>query len=120
MKPRSVLCLWATTVIGCLALTAPSAAQAPTRPPNILLILSDDQGYADAGCQGSKDIPTPNIDSLARNGIRFTSGYGSGPYCSPTRAGVMTGRYQQRFGHEFNPGGGEAGLPLTETTIADR
>ena len=81
-------------------------------------------GYGEYGFQGNKEIPTPNIDSIARNGIRFTQGYVSGPYCSPTRAGLMTGRYQTRFGHEFN-GGGPAGgtnfgLPLTEKTIADR
>ena len=72
--------------------------------PNILVIVGDDMGYADIGVHGCKDIPTPHIDSLAKNGVRCTSGYVSGPYCSPTRAGLMTGRYQQRFGHEFNPG----------------
>jgi arylsulfatase A-like enzyme len=90
--------------------------------PNILVIISDDQGYADVGFQGCKDIPTPSIDSLAANGVRFTSGYVSCPVCSPTRAGVNTGRYQQRFGHELNPGpapGAEVGLPLTEATLAD-
>lgn len=96
-----------------------------SRAPNILLIVADDLGYADLGFQGGTDVPTPNIDSLAAGGIRFTSGYVSGPYCSPTRAGLLTARYQQRFGHEFNPGGeGTAtngpGLPLTETTIANR
>ena len=99
------------------------AAEAPPRPrkPNVLVIISDDQGYADAGFHGCKDIPTPNIDSLARNGINFTSGYVSCPVCSPTRAGVNTGRYQQRFGHEFNTGptpGDDVGLPLTEVTFA--
>ena len=94
--------------------------------PNILVILADDLGYGELGCQGfTQQIPTPNIDSIAKNGVRFTSGYVSGPYCSPTRAGFMTGRYQQRFGHEFNPGPAEAavenfGLPLTEKTIGDR
>jgi arylsulfatase A-like enzyme len=79
-------------------------------------------GYADAGFQGCKDVPTPNLDALAKSGVRCTNGYVSGPYCSPTRAGLLTGRYQTRFGHEFNPGGmGEnQGLPVTETTIADR
>jgi arylsulfatase A-like enzyme len=101
------------------ALPLPALAQA--RKPNVLVIVADDMGYADAGCQGCKDIPTPNIDSLARNGIRCTNGYVSGPYCSPTRAGLLTGRYQTRFGHEFNPGAGaDIGLPLTQTTIADR
>lgn len=86
--------------------------------PNIIVIVGDDMGYADVGIHGCKDIPTPNIDSLAKSGVRFTSGYVSGPYCSPTRAGLLSGRYQTRFGHEFNAGA--IGLPLTETTLADR
>lgn len=91
--------------------------------PNILIIVGDDMGYGDIGVHGCKDIPTPHIDSIAKNGVRCTNGYVSGPYCSPTRAGLMTGRYQQRFGHEFNPGptpNAEFGLPLTETTLAQR
>lgn len=68
------------------------------------MIVADDLGYADLGIHGCQDIPTPNIDSLAGKGVRCTSGYVSCPVCSPTRAGLMTGRYQQRFGHEFNPG----------------
>ncbi len=94
--------------------------------PNILVILADDLGYGELSCQGfTQQIPTPNIDSIAKNGVRFTSGYVSGPYCSPTRAGFMTGRYQTRFGHEFNPGPAEAavenfGLSLKEVTIGDR
>src|SRR2546423_15696268 len=91
--------------------------------PNILIIVGDDMGYGDIGVHGCKDIPTPHIDSIAKNGIRCTNGYVSGPYCSPTRAGLMTGRYQTRFGHEFNPGanaGENAGLPVSETTIANR
>jgi arylsulfatase A-like enzyme len=80
-------------------------------------------GYADVGFHGGQEIPTPHLDALAKSGVRFTNGYVSGPYCSPTRAGLLTGRYQTRFGHEFNPGGVQAtkaGLPLTESTIADR
>lgn len=88
--------------------------------PNILLIVGDDMGYGDVGFHGCEDIPTPNLDRLAAGGARFSSGYVSGPYCSPTRAGLLTGRYQQRFGHEFNPGGAMTGLPVSETTIADR
>ena len=92
-----------------------------TPRPNIVLIVSDDLGYADIGAYGSRDIPTPNIDRIAREGIRFTDAYVSGPYCSPTRAGLMTGRYPQRFGYEFNPDGSpDYGLPLSEPTIADR
>ncbi len=99
-------------------------SRAEDKRPNILFIVADDLGYADLGFQGGKDIPTPHIDSIAASGTRFSCGYVSGPYCSPTRAGLLTGRYQQRFGHEFNPGGeggaGALGLPVTETTIADR
>lgn len=103
-----------------LALAAAAAMAAPAaRQPNILFIVGDDMGYADVGFHGCKDIPTPNLDRLAAGGIKFTNGYVSGPYCSPTRAGLMTGRYQTRFGHEFNPAGTH-GLPLTEKTIADR
>ncbi|MGV3485975.1 MAG: sulfatase-like hydrolase/transferase [Planctomycetaceae bacterium] len=87
--------------------------------PNILFIVGDDLGYADVGFHGCKDIPTPNLDALAAAGVRFSNGYVSGPYCSPTRAGLLTGRYQQRFGHEFNSGGAGGGLPVSEKTIAD-
>ena len=99
-----------------------NAGDAQTRRPNILVIVADDMGYADIGVHGSRDIRTPNIDRLASEGVRFTDAYVSGPYCSPTRAGLLTGRYPQRFGHEFNiePGHETAGLPLGERTIADR
>jgi len=99
---------------------------AADRKPNVLVILADDLGYGELSCQGyTKEIPTPNIDSIAKNGVRFTSGYVTGPYCSPTRAGFMTGRYQQRFGHEFNPSAAQntpdtLGLSLKEKTIGDR
>jgi arylsulfatase A-like enzyme len=98
-------------------LLAPLHAADPK--PNILFIVGDDMGYADVGFHGCKDIPTPNLDALAASGVKFTNGYVSGPYCSPTRAGLLTGRYQTRFGHEFNPNGSN-GLPTTETTVADR
>jgi len=89
--------------------------------PNVVIIVGDDMGYSDVGFHGCKDIPTPSLDSLAAGGVRCTNGYVSGPYCSPTRAGLLTGRYQTRFGHEFNPSGSpDRGLPLSETTIADR
>src|SRR3954447_12610683 len=88
--------------------------------PNILFIVGDDMGYADEGFRGCQDIPTPHLDALAKASMRCTNGYVSGPYCSPTRAGLMTGRYQTRFGHEFNAGAAGSGLPLSETTIATR
>lgn len=119
---------WGLAAVAQLAVLG-TIANADDRPkrPNVLVIVADDLGYADLGFQGGKDVPTPHIDSIAAGGVRLTNGYVSGPYCSPTRAGLLTGRYQQRFGHEFNPGGeggGEGskgiGLPLTETTIANR
>jgi arylsulfatase A-like enzyme len=104
---------------------ADETSQPASRRPNIVILLADDLGYADLGFQGGRDIPTPHLDALAASGTRCTNGYVSGPYCSPTRAGLLTGRYQERFGHEFNPGGearsaDNVGLPVTETTIADR
>ena len=101
--------------------TLSAAAIAQSRPPNIVVIVGDDLGYADVGFHGATDIPTPNLDALARGGIRFTDAYVTGPYCSPTRAGLLTGRYPQRFGHEFNMGVQPGlGLPSEETTLADR
>ncbi len=123
MKPRNSFN--AFTAIVAFALTI-VAAHAADRKPNILVILADDLGWGELNCQGfTQQVPTPHIDSIAKNGVRFTSGYVSGPYCSPTRAGFMTGRYQTRYGHEFNPGPAEAavenfGLSLSETTIGDR
>jgi len=96
------------------------AAPVLAAKPNVLLIIADDLGYHDLGFQGSKEIPTPNLDKLAAQSLVCTNGYVSHPFCSPTRAGIMTGRYQQRFGHENNPAwlpqDTVAGLPLTETT----
>ena len=115
---RTCGCL--TTALFPTALLASAKAPRSRRPPNILLILADDLGYGELGCQGNPEIPTPNTDSIAKNGIRFTAGYVSGPYCSPTRAGLMTGRYQTRFGHEFNDAAsGTRGLSLAEKTFAD-
>ena len=123
MKPVPRM-LAVTTIVFSLLCFSCSVAEAQLRPPNILVIVTDDMGYGDIGIHGSKDIPTPNIDALAKVGIRFTDAYVSGPYCSPTRAGLLTGRYPQRFGHEFNldmsADYSDFGLPLSETTMADR
>ena len=73
-----------------------------SKPPNIIIILADDAGYADFGFTGSKEIKTPNIDNLAYDGIVFKNAYVSASVCSPSRAGLLTGMYQQRFGHECN------------------
>ena len=107
-----------------LVLPAPAAvhaAPAPAGKPNILIILSDDLGYADVGFQGSKEVPTPHLDALAKSGVRCTSGYVTHAFCSPTRAALLTGRYQQRFGHEYNPVYDPLdlteGLPLSERLL---
>ena len=78
-----------------------SASAAPAGKPNVVFILADDMGYADIGVQGCQDIPTPNIDRIASNGVRFTDAYANGAVCTPTRAALMTGRYQHRYGVEF-------------------
>lgn len=103
-------------------------AHADTRP-NIILLFADDAGYADFGFQGSQEMKTPNLDALAQTGVKFTQGYVSASVCGPSRAGLMTGRYQQKFGFEENnvPGymsqsgltGDDMGIPLNELTMAD-
>ena len=79
-----------------------SIVTAPSEKPNILLIMVDDLGYNDLSIQKSSEIVTPNIDSIAQNGVRFSNAYVTASVCSPSRAGMITGRYQQRFGHESN------------------
>ncbi len=88
--------------------------------PNIVILFADDLGYADLGCQGSKEVKSPHIDSIADNGVRLTAGYVSAPQCCPSRAGLLPGRYQNRFGFEDNSCTKSiGGLPLSEATIAD-
>lgn len=96
------------------------ATAAEKSRPNILFILADDLGYADLGCYGATDIRTPNLDRLARQGARLTDFYANGPVCTPTRAALMTGRYQQRIGGlewAIPPGAKHLGLPAQEKTI---
>jgi len=115
MRPLKIAIL---LTVACVA-TCASTQAASKGKPNILFIVGDDMGYSDVGFNGCKDIPTPNLDALAKSGVRFTSGYVSAPYCSPSRSGMLTGRYQQRYGHEFNPTGTQ-GLPTNQVTIANR
>ncbi|MDE3253422.1 MAG: sulfatase-like hydrolase/transferase, partial [Bacteroidota bacterium] len=97
------------------------AASAQSSVPNIIIILADDLGYADVGFNGCKDIPTPNIDRIAKQGIIFSRGYVSYAVCGPSRAGLITGRYQDRFGFSRNPllapNDPEMGLPLDQQTL---
>ena len=92
--------------------------------PNFLVILADDLGYGDVGFTGSKEIFTPRLDELAKDGMVFKNGYVTHPYCGPSRAGLMAGRYQARFGLEINltysPYDLHSGFPLTEKTVAER
>lgn len=107
-----------TLVCLCALVCGAVSLQAASKP-NILIFYADDMGYNELSCYGGKHVPTPNIDSLAAGGLRMTQGYVSAPLCSPSRAGLMTGRYQTRFGHENNSMAA-GGLPLSETTMADR
>jgi arylsulfatase A-like enzyme len=120
-KPTTITRLAiALLAVGATVLNAANGPS-PARP-NLIVILTDDQGYADVGFNGCKDIPTPNLDSIAANGVRFSNGYVTYSVCSPSRAGLLTGRYQQRFGHErnprFEPDNPKSGLPLSERTLA--
>ncbi len=99
---------------------AAAGLQPPARRPNVVLIMSDDMGYADIEPFGATDIKTPALSRLAREGVRFTNCYSNGPVCTPTRAALMTGRYQQRMGLEWAlvPADRPKGLQQTETTVA--
>ena len=103
----------------CISLVSLMVAAAAGAVPNVVLIVSDDQGYADISCYPHpNEIQTPNLDRIAREGARMTSGYASCPVCAPTRAGLLTGRYHQRFGF-YTAADSRAGLPRTETTLAE-
>lgn len=107
-----------------IALLAPMCVALEARQPNLIVLLADDLGYGELGCQGNPEIPTPHIDEIASSGIRFTQAYVAGPNCSPSRAGLLTGKIPTRFGYEFNPIGARneepgIGLPPEETTIAE-
>ena len=109
-----------------LAASAEMAAfAAESSRPNIVFIVADDLGYGELGSYGGREIPTPHLDALAASGVRFTNGYVTAAFCAASRAALMTGRYQTRFGFELNPIGARnadprIGLPVGEKTIADR
>ena len=112
-----------TLVIGLLGCKNQPKKVAQKNSPNVIVIMTDDLGYVDVGFNGSVDIPTPNIDRIAQNGVKFTNGYTPYSVCSPSRAGFITGRYQQRFGYERNaqyqPNDPNMGLPQSERTIPE-
>lgn len=117
---------WLLLIITCLCIQPliVNAQVVERKTPNIIILFADDLGYGELGCQGNPQIPTPHIDSIAKNGVRFTAGYVAGPNCSPSRAGLLTGRTPTRFGYENNPIGAkneepDHGLPPNEITIAE-
>ncbi len=107
----------ASWLLVCAAMTA--GAHAADRPPNVILIFSDDQGTIDINIYGAKDLYTPHLDSLARRGTRFTQFYVAAPVCSPSRAALLTGRYPQRAGVPGNVGLGKSGMPAEQVTMAE-
>jgi arylsulfatase A-like enzyme len=113
LKLRTVLASALLLLVGSSA----ASVQTPrAATPNVVLIMTDDAGYADIGSYGAPDIRTPHIDSLARDGVRLTDFYANAMSCTPTRAGLIAGRYQQRYGIEFplaapGPPGADGGLP---------
>ncbi|OYP37904.1 n-acetylgalactosamine-4-sulfatase [Rhodopirellula sp. MGV] len=125
---KQILCtlLWMCTIVAVSSTDAIHAQNPdPVSRPNIVVIVADDLGYGETGMMGNREIPTPNIDSLAARGVRCTAGYVTSSYCSPSRAGILTGRYQSRFGYDVNPTGKrnllpEAGLPQSETTFVQK
>jgi arylsulfatase A-like enzyme len=114
--------LWIIT-LACVGILWPTPDAKAVRP-NIVFIVADDLGYGELGSFGGTEIPTPHLDRLAREGLRFTHAYVTAPYCAASRAALLTGRYQTRFGFEFNPVGAAnldpaIGLPTGERTLAD-
>lgn len=122
MNPKYYILLVVLAAYLFPAATIQAQASSPLTGPNIIVILADDLGYQDVGFNGCEDIPTPNIDRIAREGVRFTDGYVTYAVCGPSRAGLMTGRYQDRFGFGRNPllapNDPGQGLPLSEETMA--
>ena len=102
--------------IALLVAAAPQAEAQQPHGPNIVVIMTDDAGYADFGAFGSRDVRTPNIDRLAREGVRLTDFYANGPTCTPTRAGFIAGRYQQRYELEWPLGA----VPAVDTVYGLR
>jgi len=114
------------TFCAALVLCLAAGAEAGTRRPNVVVIMADDLGYGDVGYRGGPDSVTPNIDTLGRNGVQFSAGYVTAPVCGPSRAGLLSGLYQNRFGFEDNPGpyrrseDVKIGIPKTVKTLPER
>ncbi len=119
IEARRVCAVIGLLLFACV-LVLPARAAETSRRPNVIVILADDLGYGDTSAYGSQIIKTPTIDRLAVDGVRFTAGYVTHPACAPSRAALITGRYQERFGYEFNPAGRDrtGGVSLDEITLA--
>lgn len=111
--------LFALVLLASTVITQDAAAA--VRKPNVILIFADDQGSVDVHCYGAKDLITPHLDAIAKNGVRFTQFYAAAPVCSPSRAGLLTGRVPQRAGVPGNAPStrGQDGMPSEEVTIAE-
>ena len=96
-----------------------SAAEESSKKPNVLMIYIDDMGSIQPSCYGGTIVPTPNIDRLAATGVRFTDGYVSACICSPSRVGLLTGRYQARTGHDANTGGPLDTVPIKNLVLSE-
>ncbi|ODT85545.1 sulfatase-like hydrolase/transferase [Phenylobacterium sp. SCN 70-31] len=130
---KRVIALVTALALGFTTFSAPHQAAVAKTPraakagkaPNVIVIVADDLGYADISAYGAKRISTPNIDRIGLEGVRFTDGYVSAPVCGPSRAGIQTGRYQGRFGYEYNNGPPQRdveenlGLPPDELTMGE-
>ena len=113
MRYLTAICLL-FSLMSCKAQNVPVAQ---SEKPNIIIFYIDDMGYAQPSSYGGKLIDTPNIDSFSKNGMTFTNGYSSGPVCSPSRVGILTGRYQARTGHDAVGGGEGRELDIKEIRI---
>ena len=127
MNKLYAFCLVFLSLTVSFSIISAQSASLNSNKPNFVLIVADDLGFADLSLNGSKQIPTPNIDRLANEGINFSQGYVSAPVCSPSRAGLLTGKNQVQFGYDNNVGGSQPGfdpqflgLPVSEKTIADK
>ena len=120
MRPRNpsyVLTIVATLLLGWLAALRAVDVPNPKGKPNLILMLADDMGYADASCFGGKAVPTPNLDVLAKSGTKLTRFYAAAAVCTPTRASVLTGRYPLRFDIRTHFPDDESHLPRGVVTL---
>ena len=125
LRARAARVLLALLVLLTTALGKQASAAEPAKRPNIVILFADDLGYGELGFQGNEQIPTPHIDAIAKQGVRFTAGYVTASYCSPSRAGMLSGHYQAKFGYHTNVmphtvEGSDLGIPGEEITLGEQ